>query len=64
MYEKVSTDLNFVEREKATEKFWKEQSDFSKKVWKAEKKEKPIPFMMDHQLQMENHILVMFNQSN
>ncbi len=24
MYQKVSTNLNFVEREKQTEKFWKE----------------------------------------
>ena len=25
MYEKVSTNLNFVEREKETEKFWKDE---------------------------------------
>ena len=32
MYKKVSTDLNFVEREKATEKFWKENDIFEKSM--------------------------------
>ncbi len=32
MYEKVSTNLNFVEREKATEQFWKENDIFRKSV--------------------------------
>ena len=31
MYEKVSTDLNFVEREKQTEKFWREHHIFEKR---------------------------------
>jgi len=30
MYKKVSTDLNFVDREKAVEKFWKENHIFEK----------------------------------
>ena len=32
MYEKVSTDLNFVEREKEVEKFWKENDIFRKSM--------------------------------
>lgn len=32
MYEKVSTNLNFVEREKNTEKFWKENDIFRKSM--------------------------------
>lgn len=32
MYEKVSTNLNFVEREKKTEKFWEENHIFEKSV--------------------------------
>ena len=32
MYEKVSTDLNFVEREKQTEKFWRENRIFEKSI--------------------------------
>ena len=31
MYKKVSTDLNFVDREKATEKFWAENDIFEKR---------------------------------
>ena len=30
MYEKVSTNLNFVDREKKTEEFWKENDIFRK----------------------------------
>ena len=32
MYKKVSTDLNFVDREKATEKFWEENQIFEKSM--------------------------------
>ncbi len=32
MYKKVSTDLNFVDREKAVEKFWKENQIFEKSM--------------------------------
>ncbi len=32
MYQKVSTNLNFVEREKATEKFWKDNDIFRKSM--------------------------------
>ena len=32
MYEKVATNLNFVEREKATQDFWKENNIFEKSM--------------------------------
>ena len=32
MYKKVSTDLNFVDREKAIEKFWEENHIFEKSM--------------------------------
>ena len=32
-YAKVSTDLNFVEREKEVEQFWKDQDIFKKSTW-------------------------------
>ena len=32
MYEKVSTNLNFVEREKKVEEFWKEHHIFEKSI--------------------------------
>ena len=32
MYNKVSTNLNFVEREKATEQFWKDEQIFEKSI--------------------------------
>ena len=32
MYKKVSTDLNFVDREKETEKFWAENHIFEKSM--------------------------------
>ena len=32
MYKKVSTDLNFVDREKEVEKFWKDNNIFEKSI--------------------------------
>lgn len=32
MYEKVSSNLNFVEREKKTEKFWEDHEIFRKSI--------------------------------
>ena len=32
MYEKVSTDVNFVDREKQVEKFWKDEKIFEKSI--------------------------------
>ena len=40
MYKKVSTSLNFVEREKAIEKFWKDNNIFKKSI--DSKKEGPV----------------------
>ena len=37
MYQKVTTDLNFVEREKNIEKFWKD-NDIFKKEYGTEKR--------------------------
>ncbi len=36
MYKKVSTDLNFVDREKATEKFWRDNQIFEKSMKERE----------------------------
>ena len=33
MYQKVSTNLNFVDREKKTEQFWKENHIFEKRMY-------------------------------
>lgn len=39
MYEKVSPDLNFKEREKKVEKFWKDEKIFEKSITQREGKE-------------------------
>ena len=36
MYQKVSTDLNFVQREKEVEKFWKDNDIFKKSIKERE----------------------------
>ena len=43
MYEKVSTDLNFVDREKRVEKFWRDQKIFEKSI-DSRKKGTPYVF--------------------
>ena len=43
MYEKVSTDLNFVEREKNVEKFWRDEKIFEKSI-EERKDGKPYVF--------------------
>ena len=54
MYNKVSTNLNFVEREKATEQFWKDNGIFEKSI-------KILTHStMVLQLQMVSHISVTF----
>lgn len=55
MYQKVTTDLNFVEREKNIEKFWKD-NDIFKKSMEQKKEEKPIPSMTALLLQTANRI--------
>ncbi len=48
MYQKVDTNLNFVDREKKVEEFWKENHIFEKSM-ENRKKEKPILSTMDRQ---------------
>lgn len=36
MYSKVNTDMNFVEREKEVEQFWKEDNTFKKSMEQRE----------------------------
>lgn len=59
MYDKVSPNLNFVEREKKTENFGKKIT-FSKRVLMKEKKERFILSMTDLRLQTVNRISVTF----
>ena len=58
MYEKVSTNLNFVDREKKTEEFWKENDIFRKSM--ENRKEGETYTLTDRLLQMENRISVMY----
>ena len=60
MYKKVNTELNFVEREKATEKFWRDNDIFKKSPWRIEKRERLTPFMMDRQQPTASRISVMY----
>ena len=53
MYEKVSTKLNFVDREQKVLDFWKENQVFEKSV------EETKDFMMDLQQQTVSHISAM-----
>ncbi len=46
MYEKVSTNLNFVEREKKVEKFWEDEHIFEKSI-DERKGARNLPFMTD-----------------
>ena len=52
MYEKVSTDLNFVDREKQVEKFWKDEKIFEKSI----DKEPHTYFMTDRLPQTASRI--------
>ena len=54
MYKKVTSDMNFVDREKETVKFWKENEIFEKSI--EERKDDPTYSMTDHQQPMVNHI--------
>ena len=58
MYNKVDTNLNFVEREKQVEEFWKENDIFKKSM--ENRKEGETYTMMDRQQQMESHISDMY----
>ena len=54
MYNKVDTNMNFVEREKKTEQFWRENNIFRKSIGKTEKKERHTHSMMDLLQQTES----------
>ena len=59
MYKKVSTDMNFVGREKEVEAFWKEHDIFQK--YGGKKKDvRSTPFTTDLRQQTENRISVTF----
>ena len=59
MYQKVDTNLNFVDREKKVEEFWKE-NDIFRKSMEIVKKVRHTLSMTDRLLQMENRISVMY----
>ena len=52
MYKKVSTDMNFVEREKQVEKFWEDNQIFEKSM--KVKEIRPTYSMTDRRPQTEN----------
>ena len=55
MYNKVETNMNFVDREKQTEKFW-EDHDIFKKSMEQRKQGETYTFYDGLRLQTENHI--------
>ena len=55
VYEKVSPDMKFVEREKEVEKFWKDNDIFQKSIDNRRKGE-VYTFMTDRLLQTESRI--------
>ena len=55
VYEKVSPDMKFVEREKEVEKFWKDNDIFRKSIDNRRKGE-VYTFMTDRLLQTESRI--------
>ena len=61
MYNKVPTDLKFVEREKEVEKFWADEHIFEKSIKMREggRAASPMYFMTDRQLPTENLISAM-----
>ena len=60
MYKKVSTDMNFVGREKEVEAFWKEHDIFQKSMEEKMKDVRSTPFTTDLRQQTENRISVTF----
>lgn len=59
MYNKVSTGMNFVDREKEIEKFWRDK-DIFKKVSNCERDVPLICFMTGRPQPTENRILGMY----
>ena len=58
MYDKVPTDLKFVEREKEVEKFW-EDEHILRRVLRCVKAASHMYSMMDRQPQTVSHISAM-----
>lgn len=58
MYQKVSTDLNFVEREKKIEAFWQERHIFEKSI-DSRSKADPYIFTTDPRPRTANRISAM-----
>ncbi len=59
MYDKVSTDLNFVDREKEVEKFWKDNHIFEKSIEDQGKRRPPTSSMTDRPQPTESPISAM-----
>lgn len=55
MYNKVDTNLNFMEREKNVEQFWRD-NDIFKRVWNSASRVRPTHSMTDLRLQTANRI--------
>lgn len=61
VYEKVSSDMNFVDREKQVEKFWKDNDIFQKSI-DNRKKGETYTFYDGPPTAMVSHISDMFLQ--
>ena len=59
MYQKVSTDLKFVDREKKTEKFWADNQIFEKSM-ENRKEGETYTFYDDLRQPMGNHTLATY----
>ena len=57
---KFQQDLNFVDREKEVEKFWKDHDIFQKSIEIAVRDARRIRFMTDHRQPTVNHILATY----
>ena len=60
IYEKVSTNLNFVEREKATRSFWEQKKIFEKMKGNQEKFINEMKKM--HEKELNEELLDIFNR--
>ena len=59
MYDKVPTDLKFVEREKEVEKFWEDEHIFEKSIKMREGCQPYVALWMDRQPQTVSRISAM-----
>lgn len=60
MYKKVSTDMNFVEREKEVEKFWDDENIFQKSMDEKKDAQDYIFYDRTSDSQRQPHIMVTF----